>query len=164
MKLNLSKIIDVPGGRIPFEFALDLSDLELNFQHPVKNPLQVHGAVENAAGVLTLTAVLETTLSLVCDRCAAAFTQEKKLDIKAILADKPQDSENDDFFPLEGDSIDVSEIAVSAFVLDMEMKILCRPDCKGLCPKCGKNLNDGDCGCSKKEIDPRLAGLKKLLQ
>ena len=92
------------------------------------------------------------------------FEQEKKLDIKAILADKPQDNENDDFFPLEGDRIDVSEIAVSAFVLDMEMKILCRPDCKGLCPKCGANLNDGDCGCSRREIDPRLAGLKKLLQ
>ena len=40
---------------------------------------------------------------------------------------------------------------------------LCKPDCKGLCPQCGKNLNEGKCGCSARQVDPRLEILKKLI-
>ena len=45
----------------------------------------------------------------------------------------------------------------------MEMAVLCREDCKGLCPHCGKDLNEGPCGCEPRQIDPRLEALKKLL-
>ena len=45
----------------------------------------------------------------------------------------------------------------------MEQKVLCRDDCRGLCPKCGKNLNEGPCGCTK-DGDPRLAVLSRLLE
>jgi uncharacterized protein len=48
-------------------------------------------------------------------------------------------------------------------LLAMPMHLLCRPDCKGLCPNCGQNLNEGPCQCSTENIDPRLAVLKKLL-
>ena len=44
------------------------------------------------------------------------------------------------------------------------MAVLCREDCKGLCPKCGANLNRGECGCSRREIDPRLAVLQRILE
>ena len=47
-------------------------------------------------------------------------------------------------------------------VLELPLRYLCKPDCKGLCCRCGKNLNDGPCGCQK-EIDPRLAALRQLL-
>ena len=61
-----------------------------------------------------------------------------------------------------GDSADLDEIVRTVFVLNLDSKLLCKPDCKGLCSRCGKNLNDGPCGCQK-EIDPRLAALKQLL-
>ena len=51
---------------------------------------------------------------------------------------------------------DLDEILTTAFVLNMDSKLLCRPDCKGICPRCGKNLNEGACSC-RPEIDPRLA-------
>ena len=57
----------------------------------------------------------------------------------------------------------LDEILIPELLLDMEMTVLCREDCKGLCPKCGKNLNDGDCGCDRREIDPRLAVLQEFL-
>jgi uncharacterized protein len=147
MRLNVSEIIGVPGGRIPFEFEMDLSNLELHYQYPVVKPLKVKGFVENSAGVLKVKARLETVLSLVCDRCATIFTREKQLDVDAVLADKPQDRQNEEFFTLDGDWADIGEIAVSALILDMDMKVLCREDCKGLCPLCGKNLNEGECSC-----------------
>ena len=62
----------------------------------------------------------------------------------------------------EGDEIDLDEILSTCFVLDMETKFLCREDCKGLCDRCGSNLNLGPCGC-RKQIDPRFAVLEQLL-
>ena len=56
----------------------------------------------------------------------------------------------------------MEDIIRSVFVLNMDSKLLCSDDCKGLCCRCGKNLNDGPCSCEK-EIDPRLAALKQLL-
>ena len=58
--------------------------------------------------------------------------------------------------------VDVADVAETCMILDMDRKFLCRPDCKGLCPVCGKDLNDGPCGC-KNEIDPRMAALGQLL-
>ena len=61
------------------------------------------------------------------------------------------------------DLIDLDELVMSDLLLTLPMKHLCREDCKGLCAQCGKNLNEGDCGCIKKPVDPRLEALRKLL-
>ena len=55
------------------------------------------------------------------------------------------------------------DIVTTAFVLNMDSKLLCKPDCKGLCCRCGANLNDGPCGCEP-ELDPRFAALKAASQ
>ena len=68
-----------------------------------------------------------------------------------------------DIVLLEAGTVDVGELARTAFILGMDTKTLCSEDCKGLCPRCGANLNEGLCGC-KREIDPRLAALAKLLE
>jgi uncharacterized protein len=60
--------------------------------------------------------------------------------------------------------LDVDEELLEMLEMDFPTKILCREDCAGLCPKCGKNLNLGTCNCVTKEIDPRLAPLAKLLE
>ena len=64
---------------------------------------------------------------------------------------------------LDGEEADLDEILNAAFVLNMDSQLLCREDCKGLCSRCGKDLNEGPCGC-KQEIDPRLAVLAQLLE
>ena len=60
--------------------------------------------------------------------------------------------------------MDLSEIVINNILIGMPLKSLCRENCKGLCPKCGKDLNLGDCDCPKKEIDSRFAVLKELLK
>jgi uncharacterized protein len=73
-----------------------------------------------------------------------------------------EDSEDPEAFTLDGDWLDVDDVLETAFILDMETKFLCREDCKGVCPECGRNLNEGPCVCRKKS-DPRLAVLEQLL-
>ena len=68
-----------------------------------------------------------------------------------------------DIVLLEAGTVDVGDLARTAFLLDMDTKPLCSEDCKGLCPRCGADLNLGPCSCGK-ETDPRLAVLAKLLE
>ena len=73
------------------------------------------------------------------------------------------DADDDEIILLQDDEVDAEDLARTAFILNMDTKILCSEDCRGLCPICGADLNEGPCGC-KKEADPRLAVLAKLLQ
>jgi len=118
--------------------------------------------VRNTAGVLELTGTLKTDMLCVCDRCGGEYDLKKETPLRAVISEDDSDEENPDVFPLEGDGIDLTEIIRTLFILDMDTKFLCSPDCRGLCPTCGANLNLGPCGC-RKESDPRMAVLEQLL-
>ena len=165
MLLGLSKIIDCPGASVSFSTSVDLSDLCYGNSYPVSEPVLASGTVRNTAGVLVMTGSVTTTIHGVCDRCAANFDRDMNIPINVVLVTELTDEENEDewVFPLEGDSADLEDIVRTVFVLNMDSKLLCKPDCKGLCCKCGKNLNEGPCNCQK-ELDPRFAALKQLLE
>ena len=165
MLLSLSKIIQTPDGVLPFEVSLDLSDLRFGDACPAQEPVVAKGTVRNTAGVLVLDALLTTTLHAACDRCAADFEKEVAYKVKAVLVRKLENEDEADewTFLLQNDCADLDEILTTAFVLNMDSKLLCKPDCKGLCFRCGKNLNDGECDC-RPETDPRLAVLGQLLK
>ncbi len=164
MLLGLSKIIDCPGASVPFETSVDLSDLRFGTCFPVSEPVSAHGTVRNTAGVLVMTGEVTAVIHGVCDRCASDFTSEVVFPINVVLVTELSNEEDEDewVFPLEGDSADLEDIVRTVFVLNMDSKLLCKPDCKGLCCQCGKNLNDGPCRCQK-ELDPRFAALRQLL-
>ena len=164
MRLGLSEIIDCPGASLPFSVSVDLSDLRYGNSFPVTQPVQAKGQVRNTAGVLVMTGLIETTIFGVCDRCASDFSREVAFPIDVVLVTELANEENEDewVFPLEADTADLVDIVRTVFVLNMDSKLLCKPDCKGLCHRCGKNLNDGPCTCQK-ELDPRFAALRQLL-
>ena len=165
MLLGLSKIIDSPGASIPFSVNVDLSDLLYGECYPVSEPVAASGVVRNTAGVLVMTGSIATTIHGVCDRCATDFDQQVTFPIDVVLVTELSNEENEDewVFPLEGDNADLEDIVRTVFVLNFGSKLLCKPDCKGLCCRCGKNLNNEACTCQK-EIDPRFAALKQLLE
>ena len=163
MLLNVQKIINAPGERMDFRFALDLSDVDFGGRYPVQNPVVVTGHVQNTAGMLTMEFEADTVLKSVCDRCMKPFDEAKTVRYACMLADELADEENDDIILLENHTVDVGDLAKTIFILEMDTKTLCSEDCKGLCPGCGVDLNQGSCTC-KKEVDPRLAVLAKLLE
>ena len=165
MLLGLSSIIDCPGAALPFSTSVDLSDLQYGQCYPVSEPVLICGTVRNTAGVLVMTGNISTTIHGICDRCAAPFDQDVSIPVDVVLVTELSNEENEDesVFPLVGDSADLEEIVRTVFVLNLDSKLLCRPDCKGLCCRCGKNLNNEPCTCEK-ELDPRFAALKQLLE
>ncbi len=163
MVIDVRPILHTPGKRLDFRFDLDLSDLEFDGRYPVSRPVLVEGEVRNTADLLELDLTVRTTLDAVCDRCGKEFLLEKEAEYRCMLAEELQNEESDEIVLLEDGKTDAGELARTAFILGMDSKTLCSEDCKGLCPRCGADLNLGPCSC-KKEPDPRLAALASLLE
>ena len=111
---------------------------------------------------------------MVCTRCLAVFPIQRERPVQLrLFPEKDNTSRGEeeqevdtsllDVFYYGAEGIDLRQVAEEQLNLCLSMKMLCREDCRGLCPKCGANLNQGDCGCPAGDIDPRLAALKKLL-
>lgn len=165
MLLGLSELINSPGGVISFQAEVDLSDLICGKAKPFPEPIIAVGKVRNTADVPVLAGTASTRLHGVCDRCACPFERDVTLPLEAVLVRHMDGSEFDHPWTFElsdGDFADLSEIVRTTFVLNMDTKLLCSEDCKGLCPVCGVNLNEEACRC-KRAVDPRLAVLEQLL-
>ncbi len=164
MRLDLSPIVDRPGESLSYSVSVDLSDLVYGTSKPVSEPVKLEGTVRNTAGVLVMKGNISTCIHGTCDRCASEFDRDVEIPVDAVLVSELANEENEDewVFPMEADTADLEEIVRTVFVLNMDSKLLCKEDCAGLCCRCGKNLNDGPCTCQK-ELDPRFAALKQLL-
>ena len=162
MRLDLREVIHTPGAVKAFAFPLDLSQLEFYGQFPIVRPVEVEGRVVNHAGALTLEGTAHSRLELACDRCGQPFSRDKTVSLNALLSPDGEEGEEGELIPLENGQLDLDEAAATAFVLGMYTKNLCSDDCKGLCAKCGANLNREPCRC-RPEVDPRLAALAQLL-
>ena len=164
MRLGLKEIIHSPGASVSFSDRVDLSDLQYGTSYPVSEPVCIEGTVRNTADVLVMKGEITTCIHGVCDRCATDFSQDVKIPVDVVLVEElsNEDSEDEWVFPLEADTADLDEITRTVFVLNLGSKLLCKPDCQGLCCRCGKNLNEGPCTCEK-ELDPRFAALRQLL-
>ena len=163
MRLDLRNIIHVPDAEKTFQYQMDLSDLDFWGRKPITRPVSVEGSVTNHAGALVLSGTARSELDLVCDRCGKEFSREKVVPLDSLLADKLENEDSeDDIILLDGNELDLDEVVTTAFVLAMDTKNLCSEDCKGLCAKCGADLNLGPCGC-RPDVDPRLAALAQLL-
>lgn len=162
MRLDLRDIIHVPDARKTFQLQLDLSGQDFYGSSPIVRPVEIEGGVTNHAGALVLEGTARSVLELQCDRCGKTFSREHVVVLDNLVAQELEDEENDDILLLEGTELDLDETAGTAFILAMDTKNLCSDDCKGLCAKCGADLNLGPCGCGP-DVDPRLAALAQLL-
>ena len=162
MRLELRDIIHIPDAHKPFQFQLDLSGQDFFGARPIVHPVQAEGRVTNHAGALVLEGTARSLLELACDRCGKKFSRKKVVTLDNLVAQELEDEENDDILLLDGTELDLGEAVSTAFILAMDTKNLCSDDCKGLCAKCGADLNLGPCGCGP-DVDPRLAALAQLL-
>ena len=147
MRLELRDIIPIPDAHKPFQFQLDLSGQDFFGARPIVHPVQAEGRVTNHAGALVLEGSARSLLELQCDRCGKSFSREKRVALDSLVAQELEDEENDDILLLDGTVLDLGEAVSTAFILAMDTKNLCSDDCKGLCAKCGADLNLGPCGC-----------------
>lgn len=163
MKIDLKKLNTSSQASIPFEETIDLTDEKLYGAKPFQSPVHIKGEVSNDSGVLRLTGTIDTIYSTECARCLKPLSIPLSAKADMILSDDSEAEEEDDLFVLTSDSVDPADVLVPALILQVQMTYLCKEDCKGLCPHCGADRNVTDCDCDKKQIDPRFAALRALL-
>lgn len=156
MFIALEPIFNNIGSKKTFAYSFVLEDCEMH------EPLQVQGVVENRAGVVTLTADVRLEYRTVCDRCLKPLTRSVQKQFTHTLVHALNDESNDDFILVEDMHFSPDELLREDMLLELPTKELCKPDCKGLCPMCGADLNVTACSC-KPPVDPRLAVLQSLL-
>ena len=148
-----------------FEGELELEKLsvgadDLAFDAPL--PWQVE--VTNTDGALLVLGSVRARAKTQCARCLEDMDLDLDGEIEGwfLLSDedvRPEDVDEDEIWILPADHIiDLQPLIQAALMLDMPNMPLCRPDCAGLCPQCGANLNEGACGCGE---DPELAAFEK---
>jgi uncharacterized protein len=151
------------ADHLPIDASLDFSQTEFQGMHPFTQPVRVTGAVTARAGVVQLTARAVFDFYGQCDRCLTPFVRGYDIPLEHTLVTTLENEENDDYLLLENYCLDLAEAVQTDIQLELPYKSLCREDCRGLCTLCGKNLNEGLCGCNHKSVDPRLAVLGQLL-
>ena len=161
------EIDEVARVYAPEAFSLQNEDFR------VIAPVDFRAHVSKDAQKVRLTGRVKTTLETACSRCLESFTipVDAPFDLMFLPAapdgaDGEGEIENDDVgvSHYKDDVIDLGEVMREQFFLALPMKPLCQPDCKGLCPVCGANRNREQCGCESEWVDPRMAGLKNLLE
>jgi uncharacterized protein len=178
IRINVDRIPDegitikteAPFDRFPGLKALCREDT-VQFLSPIR--MEVH--VRWISHFVEAAGVLRTSVGLSCSRCLGDYSQLLDVAFRATYTratenpDTPQQEtdieltpESIDFFQFHGREIDLTEAIQEQILLSLPLKPLCREACKGLCPRCGEDLNKGECGCGGQAVDPRLAVLAQL--
>lgn len=161
MKLEMAHLYGKSGASMPVHLSEQIED-SAAYPHIVgfMEPVRIEGILRNEDERFILEAKGETKVSLLCDRCLTPVATEIHFNIEERFSHTGRDDEETETF--SGDQIDLADYVKRGILEALPMKVICREDCKGLCPVCGKDLNTGDCGCDTTEIDPRFESLRAL--
>ena len=164
MILDLRSVFANENISLPVKYELDMSDVSFYGYFPLKKPVKVEGKAYNRAGIVSLSVVCEAFYVSPCDRCGVETAKTYKIPIERVLVNEIANDENDEIILVQDMKLDLDELCFTETVLGIGSKHLCSENCKGLCSLCGKNLNEGPCGCADKAVDPRLQKLADLLK
>lgn len=130
-----------------------------------------HATVTKTAAATTVTGQIKGLIELDCDRCLEPVKTPIGIDVDLEFvpveqfsadAERELTAEDLNVDAFDGESLDLKSIAREQILLEIPQQFFCQEDCKGLCVKCGGNLNLIDCNCNETETDPRWAALNDL--
>jgi uncharacterized protein len=151
--INLSDLKEI-GGKKEFNQELELNSLKFAEREiEVADLIEINLEVFNTTDSFLVKGTITSKLKLNCSRCLKEFIEPIELAISEEVLKEEMEDQSELF---------IDEIIIDNIILSLPMKVLCSDDCKGLCPQCGQNLNEGECDCEIDTIDPRLAKLKEF--
>ncbi|HBF35718.1 MAG TPA: hypothetical protein DDW50_00170 [Firmicutes bacterium] len=162
MKVNIGPIRELPGGVLDFQGEQELLDYKLPITFT--NPIQVEGTITNTGEGFLMKANCNFRYRVHCDRCLKEFQREQQTEIIVeFLATPGSDGEDDLAFHFSGDIIDLKDCISEQVLFALPMNFICKPDCLGLCPICGKDRNADPCDCVTEQFNPQFEQLRNLL-
>ncbi len=161
LRFNFGFLLEADFGTIR-RIEIDYPSIKLSDDLTL-TPLQgVITATRTTEGIY-IQGELQSATTLECMRCLEETVVPLEFALDELFFYPPQSAPPGENRVGEDGMIDLAPLVRELCLLSLPTKVLCRPDCQGLCQECGANLNEGDCGCAGDEIDPRLAALRQLL-
>lgn len=165
MKIDVSDIVRFEGASLDFSFNERIEGLDSELENYLfDKPADIEGRVENIGGILKLNARLKLQYSVKCHRCLKNIDKNIDIKIKEDIFNRNNSKAEDEAYFYEGNYLEIDDILKDNIILNLPMKQLCKEDCKGICPRCGVDLNYEECRCTQQELDSRMEILKKLLK
>ena len=167
MLINLSDALTLQGFVLEFREEFEAESFDGGFgEFKIVEKSPVSLKVSNTgAGKARLEGKAEFTFDTVCDRCLIPVPTKLKLSFERLVTAPDVESDDEDSRQfMEGYQIDVEALVFNEILVNWPVKILCKEDCKGICPVCGQNLNMKECGCDTFVPDPRMAVLKDIFE
>ena len=163
MKLDVVETAFPLGESRAFSFTAAPESLDMgeDVQH-FRGEIRVDGTVMNTGSSFRVVGTVAVCRRFVCDRCLSAGERAVTLDFTEDYTKTP--GETNEAALYDGESIVLDDLVRDTLLVAEPLRELCKSDCKGLCPVCGQNLNEGTCDCDSFVPDPRLAALESLLK
>ena len=168
MQLDIEELIEKSGEAK--EFTVEFSPETILYSHteyPIdqKQPFKLHLQNVEERELLIMGETI-ITLTLSCDRCLREVPQVFSVKIEKVIPISEgvlqPDPEEDGGLVIDEHFLDIDRLVSEEILLDFPTKVLCKEDCKGICPVCGRDLNSGECGCDRVVMDPRMAQFSEI--
>ncbi|SCY85048.1 YceD family protein [Alkaliphilus peptidifermentans] len=175
MNIDLGALKREKKSQLDLDFLLNLDTINYyGDEILLPNPFSVKGKLYIMNDKVFLTSDINTVMEVNCSRCLKPFTYQFSSKVNAELVneelyEEEEDEDPGDIILYHNNIIDLAEIIKDNIFMNIPIQTLCDRDCKGICAKCGIDLNEEQCRCNldkneeEKVIDPRLAKLKELL-
>ena len=159
MKIDISDVYSLDNKEITKKVHMDMVEFQSRqgvFPIQAGEPFDLTIANEEGKR-LRLSGEGDATVQIPCDRCLQEVTYPFHIVIEKVLPFADASDEVDGDSDEAASYIDEDRVLYNERLVNWPAKVLCRPDCKGICPKCGTNLNLAACDCEQGELDPRMA-------
>lgn len=156
-------------GRVRFEkceYPFEAYTGSDGMSYPIISKSDISLKISNIKkGQILLEGSFSLRLKMPCDRCLKDVEVPIDLEFQKEFLDEEHrgsDDDKDEFFALEGFDLSVYDLIDQEILMNLPSKVLCRDDCKGICPVCGADRNENECGCDTFVPGPRMAGIMDI--
>lgn len=162
MKINMVSVMNCDGARLGIEKEFSVGSFEFaGNEYSFEKPVKITGEIRNIGSALRIILKAEGEYKSFCDRCGCEVNESVFGEAEEDITESNADIDSE-MFKINGHVLDISGAVESLIYSSLPMRNLCKEDCKGLCSKCGTDLNKSECNCDTTRYDPRFAIFRKL--
>lgn len=164
--VDLTSIKDSPGARLELRDQITLPNITWEGERLLEfdNPWWIELEVTNVSRGYQVNGKTGGSYRLDCDRCLERVRLSLETEFNDLFLPEAISHQEEEARSFTGDEMDLSTAIMEAIILQIPLKVLCTPACRGLCSVCGTNLNKATCNCKPESFDPRMAMLLKWKQ
>ena len=159
LKVSVVEILGKPGANRRISMARRIEGVHVGLARLTTAPVRAELLVESVVEGVLVTGPVSGEVTCSCARCLTEFQTDLEVELCELFAGPGHLGDQEDVYRVSGEEIDLEPMLRDELTLALPLNPVCRNDCKGMCARCGRELNDGGCDCTEDEMDPRWAAL-----